>query len=89
MNIFKLAPIDPNSPNWEASTHVGDVIIRAKSEDDARNLARSAFTIATQRNPGEDIKCCPWILITESHCEILQQSSYSEEGVAEILSPAQ
>ena len=88
MHIWKLSVIDPSSPNWEASTHKGDVIVRAESADAARNQAAIALSIATQRKLGEDIKYCPWRSDTESSCELLEQSQYVEEGVAEVLSPA-
>ena len=89
MYIWKLSPIDLSSPNWEASIYKGDVVVRAESADKARHQATRAFFIATQRKLGEEVKGSPWRSDTESCCELLERSEYSDEGVAEILSPAE
>ena len=56
MSIWKLFIANPDSPNWEASTHKGDVIVRAENERQARLVTNQAFTIATKITLGESIK---------------------------------
>lgn len=87
MNIWKLSVTDSNSPNWEASTYKGDVIARAKNEHDARMVTTHAFVIATERRTGEHIKFCPWMVETDTSCELLENSEYTIKGESGVLSP--
>jgi hypothetical protein len=41
--IYRLSPLDHADPSWAASTHKGKCIVRANSEDQARDLAHGAF----------------------------------------------
>ena len=61
MPLWKLTPIDMENPNWEASTHKGEVIARAETEEKARSLCVSAFrTGATKGHVGAIIPYPPW-----------------------------
>ena len=62
MKIWKLKPIDPNHRDWKASTYQGEVIVWAGSEKRAREIATSAFLIATDVTAGEKIHANPWIV---------------------------
>ena len=43
MPIWKLSPINLQAEDWKRSTYEGDAIIRAKDEDEARNVAVCRF----------------------------------------------
>ena len=45
MKTWKLTPIDPSLPNWEHSTWGSAVIVRADSDERAREIAALAFGI--------------------------------------------
>lgn len=87
MPIWKLTPIDPTNPNWRASTHGGETIIRAATEEKARARAKSAFSIGAERPPGGSIPFPPWEHSDLVRCERLDGSEYSEDGPEEILVP--
>ncbi len=87
--IWRLAPINHESPNWKASVYKEDVIIRAATEDRARQIASRAFWIGVNRVSGALI-ANPWGRpINETTCERATDTNYSEEGPDEILSPAE
>jgi hypothetical protein len=46
MPIWKLLPSDVDSPDWEASTYRGEVIVRAESEMKALEIVTQAYVIA-------------------------------------------
>ena len=88
--IWKLTPLNPESQIWLASTHKGEVIIRAATEDRARRIASGAFWIGVKRVPGEDTIVNPWgRVIGEASCERAAKPEYPEDGPDEILDPAE
>ncbi len=89
MNIWKLSIANPDSPNWEASTYKGEVIVRAEDERQARMVTAQAFSIATERIPGESTKYPPWNSSEDTICEIMENSEYTPEGEACVLEPQQ
>ena len=60
MTVWKLTPVDLLDSNWNASSHRGEVIVRARSEEAARALAADAFNVATRFSPGAGIQAPPW-----------------------------
>ena len=88
MPIWQLDPIDPNSPHWKASTHIGSVIARAPDEKRARNLCKLAFSIATERaHPGQDVLFPPWGQEQVVSCHRLEDSEYEDDGPDTIFEP--
>lgn len=88
MPIWKLSPIDLSDPNWEASSHRGVVIVRAKHEEDARDLAQEAFGVRTGFPPGRRIVAPPWKRVELVKAERIDDPRYDSEGPDEILSPS-
>lgn len=60
MPVFRLSPVDLLDPNWEASSHRGPAIVRARDESAARALAEKAFAVKTGFPPGHGIRVPPW-----------------------------
>ena len=87
MNIWKLSIANPDSPNWEASTYKGDVLVRAKNGAQARLIANHAFAIATKRTLGEIIKSSPWENSDNTKCQLIENSEYTTEGEPCVLDP--
>ena len=86
--VWKLQPIDPASRHWRASTHNAEVIIRAATEDRARDIANDQFAKAHERLPGESVIFSPWRNTDEVACERVTGGEFVD-GVGEaILSPA-
>ena len=60
MPVFRLSPVDLLDPNWEASSHRGPAIVRARDEGAARAIAEKAFAVKTGFPPGQGIRVPPW-----------------------------
>ena len=89
MAIWKLKPIDLSHRDWEASTYRKEVevIIRADSEKRARQVATSAFLIATEVIPGEKVKTNPWSQAALVSVVEVKDKNYPVTGKEEILGP--
>lgn len=82
MELWKLAVIDTESPDWRASTYKGDAIVRADSEHMARLEAAKAFAIATERIIGQNTTINPWGQKEIVSCEPFESSEYVANGEA-------
>jgi len=87
MTIWKLNPINLNHHDWEASGYRGEVIIRAESEENARQVAASAFRIAATKPPGEKLQGDPWKQVALVPVVEVMDESYPATGKDEILGP--
>ncbi len=87
MPLWKLTPIDVADPNWEASTHKGEVIARAGTEERARDITYAAFTIAAPARYEEPVKITPWRYLHLVMCEPFESDDYDAEGPERILLP--
>jgi hypothetical protein len=87
MPIWELTPVDETSDHWRASTYKGHVIVRAKDEDEARELANLNFVIATKRVPGGNTLYSPWKQSTIVSCRSVENSNYEEKGATGVLYP--
>lgn len=85
--IFKLTPLDPDDPNWKASTYCGEVVVRADDESDARWAATLSFAIATQLTPGRPVPTSPWRYGNLVRAEEIETGEWSTDGERAILSP--
>jgi len=87
--IFKLTPLDPENHNWWASIYKGAVIVRAESENRAREIAYLAFGRVPELVPGLPMSANPWGGSTgTASCEPLKDADFDQEGEEAILSPA-
>lgn len=87
-SIWRLAPINPSSPYWKASTYCGQLVIRAPSERRARQIAGLALSIAVEHVPGGQTISNPWNrIVGEATCERVTESTYEDEGPEAILFP--
>lgn len=85
MSIWLLKVKDSAHGDWAASTHKGDVVVRADGEAMARKQAAFEFTIATEVKPGESVKFNPWEQPEIVSCEPLEGTDYEPEGDPQVL----
>ena len=88
MPIWKLDPIDLTDQNWAASRRKGPVIIRAPTEDRARQIAQGAFAIGVSPTPGTELPFSPWKYPNLVTCQPDTSTEYDEDGPDAILDPA-
>ena len=86
--IWKLRPLDPASPWWNASSHKQEVTIRAGSENRARDIANTCFSKAHERLPDGRIIYSPWSNADEVVCERVTGGEFADGAGDAILSPA-
>jgi hypothetical protein len=87
MAVWKLKPINLNHRDWEASTYRGEVFVRATSEKRSRQIATSAFRIATGVTLGEKIHLDPWIQPDLVSAVQVSDENYLNAGKEEIVGP--
>ncbi len=87
MTIWKLTPIDLNHRDWEASKFRGEIIVRAESEERAREFLTDRLRIAATKPPGDKIQKDPWSQPALVSAVEVKDSSYPETGKEEILDP--
>ena len=85
MQIWKLTPLDLGDPNWEASSHRGIAIVRAKGEKAARTAA--AFDIAVRFPPGKGVRTPPWARAALVKVEPIEDPRYDLMGPVQVLEP--
>jgi hypothetical protein len=88
MAIWRLRPRDLSDPNWEASSHRAEVIVRAPDEETARDVAEAAFGLKTRFRPGAGIIAPPW---KRSHLVIadrITDDRFAADGPNAVLSPS-
>ena len=89
MAIWQLDPIDPKDHNWRASTYSRRVIVRAPTEERARQIATLAFRIVPNYIPGMEELLSPWDYESLVECQKIEPGSYQEDGAEAILEPAE
>ena len=87
MIIWKLSPlVDFDSVDWCCSSHKGDAIVRAKDEEEARDIAfKHFFSLAEKVSSCQETPRSPWNDSTVVKCIELDNSNYSTDGPAELL----
>ena len=88
MPIWKLDPIDLTDRNWAASRRKDSVIIRAPTEERARQIAQSAFAIGVSHTPGTELPVSPWKSPNLVTCQPDTSTEHGEDGPDAILDPA-
>jgi hypothetical protein len=87
MPIWKLTPADLTDPNWQASSHRGFAIVRARNEAAARAAAAKAFDVKTRFGPRRSEAAPPWKRPALVKAEQIEDSRYDAEGPAAVLEP--
>ncbi len=83
MQIYQLFPAVTDAPEWQSSAFKGPVLVRAESEEHARELACDRFWIASLAAG----RTAPWIRADLVQAEVLDQSCYPLNARAMILEP--
>ena len=84
MRVWHLIPVDLQAAAWKATTYKGPVVVRAESEQQARELACADFSaaslpVATTADP-------PWTQPELVRAELVHDDlRYSSTGGPEIL----
>ena len=87
MTIWKLTPIDLNHRDWEASRFRGEIIVRAESEERAREFLTDRLRKAATKPPGDRIQNNPWSQPALVSAVEVKDKSYPKTGKEEILDP--
>ena len=88
MKIWKLIPVDLDFHGWCGSSYKGEAIVRARNEEEARDIASLNFRIFAQKDsPAQQTPSSPWINHAVVKCEELENSKYSTDGPSELLEP--
>lgn len=85
--IFRLTPTDVESVHWHGSTFKGEVIVRAESEEQARDKARSSFVIAQDARLTRDSPESVWHSRELVTCKVVDDWEGETDGEAAILYP--
>ena len=86
MPIWSLIPVDLDDPDWEASSHRGQVIVRAANERQARTVAAEAFDVKTGFRPEQGMlpaRTCAAVV----RAECVDDPRFEPEGPAGVLEP--
>jgi hypothetical protein len=86
--IWKLTPLDLSDPNWEASSHRGIAIVRARDQADARATAAKAFDVKTRFSPRKGQGLPPWKRANLVKVEPIDDKRYEADGPATVLEPS-
>jgi hypothetical protein len=89
MPVYRLIPVDPSDPVWQASSHRGGVLVRAGSEGRARELALLAFANAVGRDAEGDQRALPsppWRDAGKVHVEVAI-ATHPADGPEGVLEP--
>ena len=87
MPLWHLLPIDIASDQWRASTYKGEVIVRARSEAEARSTATATFFRAYERVPGGAILFSPWGQPALVRCQRVEGLPYDNHGPTAVVYP--
>lgn len=88
MPIWRLLPVDLADPNWEASSHRGAALVRAPSEETAREAAQKALGLKIGYPIGRGITAPPWKRSQLVRAELTHDDRYDPEGPTEVLEPS-
>jgi hypothetical protein len=86
MPIWRLAPLNFDSPLWAASNYRGIAVIRAGTEREARQAAMQAFGKAVADIPWY---MHPWRQLALVACEEVSGVGYPATGSTAILEPVE
>ncbi len=87
MPIWQLSPVDLSDPSWEASSHRGSAIVRAPDEKTAREVAQSAFGVAT-RFRHQPRLVPPWMRAELVYASHIEDERFDPDGPSGVLVPS-
>jgi osmotically-inducible protein OsmY len=87
MPIWQLSPVDLSDPSWEASSHRGTAIVRAPDEKTAREVAQSAFGVATRFKHRPRL-IPPWTRAKLVHASHIEDQRFGPDGPSAVLVPS-
>jgi hypothetical protein len=87
MPLWHLLPLDSAADHWRASTYKGAVIVRTRSEAEARSTATATFFRAYERVPGGTLLFSPWAQPALVRCQRVEGFPYDDHGPAAVVSP--
>ena len=88
MKIWKLTPINLDFAGWCCSNYKGVAIVRAKNEEEARDIAKWKFwSLAEKISSAQETPSSPWDNPAVVECTELLNSNYPKDGPAELLEP--
>jgi hypothetical protein len=88
MPLWKLHPVDLEDLSWKASSHRGLVIVRARDEQHAREVAQKAFGVKAGFPLEGGIIVPPWLRPDRVTAEILKDPRFEAEGPEAVLVPS-
>jgi hypothetical protein len=88
MALWRLFPIDLSDPSWEASSHRGPAIVRARDEATAREVAQAAFGVKTAFRARPGMVFPPWKRKELVGAERIEDESFDANGPSEVHSPS-
>ena len=88
MPVWKLKPINLKHDYWKASLYQGEVVVRATSEERAREIAFGVFLTAIQKTMvGEETPGDPWAEPTLVSAIEIKDENYPNAGKEGIVGP--
>jgi len=87
MTIWELKPTDRNNSSWAMADFHDLVIVRATTEQEARELATAAFCTACEANQEVELSDNPWEIHSITRIEPCLDTHYDEDGPAEVIFP--
>jgi hypothetical protein len=86
MKLWKLTPVNLNDPGWNRSAYKGEVVVRAKSNADARDVAYRAFVDSDVTH--HELGPCPWETQAQVDCTGTPETSdYTAVGAPVVVWP--
>jgi hypothetical protein len=83
MQIYQLFPAVTDAPEWQSSAFQGPVLVRAETEDHARDLVCDRYWIASKAEG----RTAPWSRADLVQAAVLTQPRYPTDGRSMILEP--
>ena len=74
--IYQLFPAVADAPEWQSSAFQGPVLVRAETEDHARDLASDRYWIASKAEG----RTAPWSRVDLVQAAVLTQPRYPTDG---------
>jgi hypothetical protein len=88
MALWRLVPVDLGDPSWLASSHRQSALVRAPTEEAAREAAERAFGVKTRFPPGRGVAVSPWKRPWLVAVELIHDDRHAAEGPTEVLEPS-
>ena len=87
MPLWKLTPTDLTDRNWETSSHTEEVIVRARSEQRAREIVTKAYLVKDDTLAEGEPLYSPWGNIHLVTCARFETKDFPLLGAESILMP--